>query len=294
MGKIKLLPRERWLDELESTFMQYVEKEGKPGSSTRKVLMSELYEYIDALEYETGDLDGVLCMDTVITSERIKVVSAYGKDITARVFKTRSPRKNQQSGNKWEDQEKAMVLVSSDLGKKLTRKDLLEWIFNTFNEVGIKLSKEILGEFYFEDFYNKFAQSHKSFDDFLDYSLELQACHTYYATKSLNNILFKPSITRIARDIDNENENSFDFIDVTIPILSNVDRKEANKIISSNLKEVVMECLKTLNSSSNYTKFGVPTNCLKIGKAVITNESTFVITFELKDYDKCLEKTSLF
>ena len=104
----------------------------------------------------------------------------------------------------------------------------------------------------------------------------------YYTfdNEEVGEVLYKPKLIDIRTSTGSK--KSFDFIEVEASVMTSVPLEKVKSIINKNLKCVVKDYLEVVKNSSKFKKFGVPVNCLKIGKITFTNRHTLNIVFELK------------
>lgn len=95
----------------------------------------------------------------------------------------------------------------------------------------------------------------------------------------LRKCTLKPSAIKIVRMPENPKKDTFDYIHVPIG-LSGENKRQ---FVHDNYKEIAKRAVKMLSESKKFTKFGVPTNCLKVEKAVITCQDELILTFGLKN-----------
>lgn len=95
----------------------------------------------------------------------------------------------------------------------------------------------------------------------------------------LRHITFKKNDIKFVRMPENPNKNTFDYIHMAIG-LSGSSKKE---FVRENYKEIVKRAVKILSESAKFNKFGIPVNCLKVEKAVITRQDELILTFGLKE-----------
>ena len=95
----------------------------------------------------------------------------------------------------------------------------------------------------------------------------------------LRKCTFKQSAIKIVRMPENPKKDTFDYIHVPIG-LSGENKRQ---FVHDNYKEIAKRAVKMLSESKKFTNFGVPTNCLKVEKAVITCQDELILTFGLKN-----------
>lgn len=96
----------------------------------------------------------------------------------------------------------------------------------------------------------------------------------------------KPAI-QFVRSPENQNKKTFDYIHVPIGISGCKDKLD---FVKKNYKGIANETIKMLSENKKFTKFGVPVNCLRVEKAVITRQSELLLTFGLKEIKMDEEK----
>lgn len=95
----------------------------------------------------------------------------------------------------------------------------------------------------------------------------------------LRHITFKKNDIKVIRTPENPKKNTFDYIHMPIG-LSGSNKKE---FVRENYKEIVKRAIKVLSESKRFTRFGIPVNCLKVEKAVLTRQDELLLTFGLKE-----------
>lgn len=81
------------------------------------------------------------------------------------------------------------------------------------------------------------------------------------------------------RATDNENERTFDFIDVEMTIRST----DANrKKVYANRIEIFKKAISKIENSQSFKKYGIPVNCLNMYGFILRHDGTIMVSFELK------------
>lgn len=106
---------------------------------------------------------------------------------------------------------------------------------------------------------------------------------SYFSVKEFDYVMYKPEVTRIDRATGNDNKKSFDFVEVSIPILSDVATKTLQDLVVKYKSDLLNDCLDYVSKNIKYKKFKVPTSNLKFSKWIITKSKQLVIIFEIKE-----------
>ena len=130
-------------------------------------------------------------------------------------------------------------------------------------------------------YYNIIEAVHDKYPD--KFSIDVQGMGKKYIPDDLSRTITRIDIFDI-RSADGNTRKHFDFIDVELFLVSSTKEK-SRKLVDDNYKALVSIALQELNNKKRYTRYGVPTEFLKVGKAVITAQNTLLITFELKEIE---------
>lgn len=284
--KIESIERDRWMKELEKNFLKQINIFAEFEDNSKESLLKAFHRVINVIEKSyIGNFQNIVWLSASktainiiapIKSQRLIHIEGVYDDFGLYHFQK----------------------FTKDFGIKLTRKEFIELCHTTFDHIGRKLSKEIMKEYYCDNFHLRFSafcskdHENKGFDEFLNYLDDIRKHYQTFNNEELDSILYRPKVTKIYSSTNSE-DRSFDFIDVEIPILSDVDKSSLKKLTKKNLKLLVRTCLQEIASNHRFISYGVPINYLKIGKIVITNQNILLITFELKGA-KSFEETNLF
>lgn len=87
----------------------------------------------------------------------------------------------------------------------------------------------------------------------------------------------------IGRDVENENEKTFDYISVEIPMVSYI--KDKKGFIKKHSKEMLAYIKEALENDRYYSDYGVPFEFLKLTRIIITKSDLVIFFFDLKKLD---------
>lgn len=87
----------------------------------------------------------------------------------------------------------------------------------------------------------------------------------------------------IRREYGNTNNKTFDFINITIRLVKQDNKKQAIEFYKNNKKELNSIAVMALSDCERFQKFNIPINFLKVDNITITNSMELVYTFSLKD-----------
>lgn len=87
----------------------------------------------------------------------------------------------------------------------------------------------------------------------------------------------------IRREYGNTNAKTFDFINVSIRLVRQDNKKQAIEFYKNNRKELNSIAVTALTDCERFQKFNISINFLKVDNITITNSMELVYTFSLKD-----------
>lgn len=103
-----------------------------------------------------------------------------------------------------------------------------------------------------------------------------------WISKDYDIYVIKPKI-QIERDINNKKAGTFDFIRVEFRLCRGGGFEEQRKWVSSNKKNIVKSAFKFIEESDRFKKYNVPINFIKATDIKLTQDSTLIVYFNLRE-----------
>lgn len=309
--EIKRFDREEWIKRFEDNFREKLKN--KYGDLPRKLERDVWREFEDYyLEMEDYFYyDKIILLDVDKRDKTMRAIFLKKKligieiiPIEANISVPEHPKLNMT--------ERKLVTAKVAKELKTNTNTFINMIINSLSDVAKEMTYEMIGKFIQpckltpKDFFRRFITYRKDFNSFMDMivaegdakearrqKIASKQPKQYLSCSELDSLMFKPSVNSIYRETGNNSQGTFDFVEVSIPILSNADVHKVKELAMKNKESLFKDCLKYIGEDKNYSKYGVPTSYLRMTKWAMTRDRQLIITFELKNIGD-FSKSNLF